>query len=715
MPKYTFNINNRTYNVDSERELTEQDKQSLVSDIQRQQTKQKIKDLPSNLKNTALNLGRKVGHGLTFGQGAHVEGLGNALGNALYNKLHGEETFKDFGKNYVEGRERTKKEYKQFDEEHPFLSIGAEIVGSLPTGTGLTKLTKVGKLAKILNTPTRGVLEGAGYGAAYGASNTEGKGFDTGGAVTGGIIGGTVGGGLGLLGSGIRNLTTKDKKDLSKIGTNIKDLVNSPEKMFLEQKGQNLKLTPQEYLEKAEQAKLKGDILAENDYRQKAKQLLDINKKGKVATVGDVAADENIPYHLLKTVDDWKIKAEQGDARALNLLDEVSNKQFSVLNEQYKNDLVKNLSDVLPTIKNIGEEIYKPFNNATFVADDKAILSAINSIEDKAVRDRATKALNKILNKPKKVVPTQTQPEIVNGWQILPKQTTSKQISSPVTMQELREAKQELYDLAQEILETAPDGHTTVSSSLGGQKAINYYNNLRKLISDQAGSQIEGLRAADKLYSSMLDANMSLASVLGKKLDKGNVLNKFLADLRNKSIPETSNMLNKVENKLNEVANTFKGTAYENQINKFKSLIENINDNSKLFQMSYALQPQDMIQTVGKRINTRKALKMVLDEMNNPQNNFYNFVKYAKAGAINEPAEKAASDFGRTTIERKAAQRRLFSKPKNSLFTNNEKAQINKNLLGFYNKRFRNIVNNLNNAEILPKATIRSIMQQYYK
>ena len=817
MPKYEINVNNQKYQINTDRELTQEDFEKISSDLTSQRNIDNIKDISKNVANIGYNALRKVGHGATFWQGAHIEGLNEASGGALYNILHGKNPFKDLKQDYISGRERTKEEYEKFAEEHPYINFGSEMLGAVGTGGFLSGIGKTALKSAI----PRAMAEGSLYGLGYGASNTKGKGFDPMGAV--------VGTGLGAgIGAGLSGLGIAGQKFLSKNGGKIKDILKSYKKFFsknpllenAENKGYTsfdnggikdyaqLKRT----IEKAEEAEAKGDILASKLYRDKADKIAEnqqfywkkrkdseeqkiiedyvrhlydkksrwknepelindlidkgfniettfgrpnylqaekdgfsyglyyknkdgnlfipkvvredktneiaqlveknrINQPSKVATVGEVAADENIPYHILKTVDDWKVKASNGDKRATELLNETTNKQLPYLNNQYKNILVKDLSEVLPTIKNIGNELYKPFEKATFTVEKEPILNTIKNFRNKEVSARAEEALNKILNKTEKVVSQPTEPEIVNGWQILPKNAGNKVEVEPATMQELREARQKLYDLAEEIL-SVEDGRTTVNSSLGGREAMNFYNNLRKQLSEQAGKQIQGLRSADKIYSSMLEANSDLVSILGKKLDKGSSLNKILGDLRNKNMPETSNMFNNIEENLNQVSAQFKGTPYENQINKFKSLIENINDNSKLFQISYALQPQEMIQTVGKRINAKRVLKTALDEINNPQKKFYNFVKYAKAGAINEPANKSAFDFGRTTIERKAAQNRLYSKPKKPLYTEKEVNNIKNAFSDLYNSRFANI---LNRGGLVPKATIRTLLDKYYK
>lgn len=730
MPKYEINVNNKKYLVDTNEELNQSDYDNLVSNIKLEQKQQQIKDLPKNLANVGYNTLRKVGQGATFGQGAHVEGIYDAYGGALYNLLHGENPFKDVKQDYVRAREQAKKDYKKFEEEHPYLSFGAEILGSIPTGGGvaggLSKLSKINQIAKLAKNPiTRAGVEGALYGGAYGLSNTEGKGADLTGAALGTGFGGILGAGLGALGNKAKEFWTKEGKDFKQIGQNILNIAKNPEEILLEKQAQKqvFKYSPEEYLQKAEEARIKGDILSEGLYKEKAKLAKEVQmgiNDTKPATIGELAEDENISSHILKIGANEKQKALAGDKRAQDFVKKATDKQLYAKSGTYKDELGKNLKDVNTKISEIGDEIYKPYNNATFTVDNNRISNIINNFEKNAVNDeelavvqRAKDKLKNILNRPKTIIPAKTEPEIVNGWQILPKQTAPKEIIEPVSVQELRKVKQDLYDLAQETFDIQY-GREKVNNSLGGRKAREFYDKLRQELTEQAGTQIQGLRQADNLYSSMLNANRKLVSAFGKNYANGDVVNKVLSEIRDRKAPVLSNLLEEIETDIGKDFSKLNNPFIKEQSNIFKSLMENISDNTKLLQISYSIKPQGSIPVVGKRLNTRTLFKTGYEEINAPWKKWRNFMLYSSPETINQPARQASSDLFRTTIEKKAAQKALFSKPKNNLYSQAEKQQIRNNLTGFYNRRLKDIIDLINRGGLVPKASIRAIMDKYY-
>ena len=151
--------------------------------------------------------------GATFGQAPHFWGGSQALGGAIYNILNKQNPFKDVAKDYTEGREEFKKEYKDFEDKNKALAFGGDLVGGLATGgLGAKAITKVPRLAAILNSSkllqspvTKAALVGGAFGGGYGASNTVGKGFDLGGSLLGAGTGAALGGGLGKISSIVGN------------------------------------------------------------------------------------------------------------------------------------------------------------------------------------------------------------------------------------------------------------------------------------------------------------------------------------------------------------------------------------------------------------------------------------------------------------------------------------------------------------------------------
>ena len=210
MPIANINWNGQTYRIDFDRKLTDNEvfdymqknfpKQEIKEEVVKETPKEKIdvktfaKEYLKPKAEKVLNVGRSIGQGATFGQGSHLAGLGQAIGGTVYNALHKENPFKDVEKDYTEGREEFKKEYKDFEDKNKALALSGEILGGLGTGLGSGALKGIALAKKpLLNTLAKSSLAGAGLGGAYGLSNTEGKALD----VKGGAVGAGLGAGLG--------------------------------------------------------------------------------------------------------------------------------------------------------------------------------------------------------------------------------------------------------------------------------------------------------------------------------------------------------------------------------------------------------------------------------------------------------------------------------------------------------------------------------------
>lgn len=159
---------------------------------------------PKEIENLVKGYAQDLTQGAAFGQAPHLAGVTNELAN-LPKKVYGIKNWEDagrlyrnLGKDYIRSREQFKQENKAFDEEHPYTSFGANIVGGLLTGGALSSVGKSVLKAAI----PRAMAEGGVYGLGYGASNTEGKAFDPVGSAIGataGAVGGAALGGLGQL------------------------------------------------------------------------------------------------------------------------------------------------------------------------------------------------------------------------------------------------------------------------------------------------------------------------------------------------------------------------------------------------------------------------------------------------------------------------------------------------------------------------------------
>ena len=226
MPTANINWNGQLYRINFDRKLTDDEVfDYMQKNYPKQEEKKKVvEEKPQEEKvdvetyareylkpkaEKALNVGRSIGQGATFGQGSHIAGLGQALGGSIYNLLHKENPFKDVAKDYTEGREEFKKEYKDFEDKNKALALTGEMLGGLGTGLGSGAIKGIALARKPL---LSAIGSGAGIGALYGASNTEGKALD----LKNAGIGAGLGAGLGVAGLGGVKL---GQKAVGKLGT----------------------------------------------------------------------------------------------------------------------------------------------------------------------------------------------------------------------------------------------------------------------------------------------------------------------------------------------------------------------------------------------------------------------------------------------------------------------------------------------------------------
>ena len=264
MPIANINWNGQLYRIDFDRKLTDnevfdymqknypkqEEKKEVVEETPQEEkidVKTYAKEYLKPKAEKVLNVGKSIGQGATFGQGSHIAGLGQALGGSVYNLLHKENPFKDVAKDYTEGREEFKKEYKDFEDKNKGLALAGELVGGLGTGLGSGALKGIALAKKPL---LSAIGSGAGIGALYGASNTEGKGFD----LKQAGIGAGLGAGLGVAGLGG---VKAGQKVIGKLGTlgklygkgvdNTAKAIN-PVKELVDEEGKALKGTVSNYI-----------------------------------------------------------------------------------------------------------------------------------------------------------------------------------------------------------------------------------------------------------------------------------------------------------------------------------------------------------------------------------------------------------------------------------------------------------------------------------
>lgn len=191
MPEYKITgPDGQTYKITAPEGATEQD---IIAYAQSNFAKQGTKKPEQSY---VEGLGRNALQGLTFGYGDELLARIKSIGPSTYEE------------NLKEERELT----KEFAKENPWTSVGANIVGGLPTmlipGVGSRKakqgVKSIGDYAK------EGAKTGAVYGSLYGSgvaeTNPEDDMLDAlvqrtiggaKGAATGGVFGGALGGGIG--------------------------------------------------------------------------------------------------------------------------------------------------------------------------------------------------------------------------------------------------------------------------------------------------------------------------------------------------------------------------------------------------------------------------------------------------------------------------------------------------------------------------------------
>ena len=405
MPIANINWNGQTYRIDFDRKLTDNEVfDYMQKNFPKQETKQEIvEETPKEkldvktfakeyLKPKAekiLNVGRSIGQGATFGQGSHLAGLGQAIGGTVYNALNKQNPFKDVAKDYTEGREEFKKEYKDFEDKNKALAIGGEIVGGLGTGLGSGALKGIMASKPLL----KGALAGAGYGGAYGLSNTEGKGVD----VKGGLVGAGLGGALGgVIPVGAKAIKPAINKISSGVGTlgrlynkgfDTSAKVLNPVKEVIDEEGKKLTGTVSSYARpagtqnrtarlfaenpKIREEALKGDVgLRFEEYGNNA-----VKSMSKIKEVAKQA--ENNAYKQAGITDDYLI-----DLSKSNIVKDLEN-----ITKNY-NDEIALFANSTKANTNLGNDLLTDLRIATAVNGNKLTFGNLKRITKKLYNDK---------------------------------------------------------------------------------------------------------------------------------------------------------------------------------------------------------------------------------------------------------------------------------------------------------------------------------------
>ena len=405
MPIANINWNGQTYRIDFDRKLTDNEVfDYMQKNFPKQETKQEIvEETPKEkldvktfakeyLKPKAekvLNVGRSIGQGATFGQGSHLAGLGQAIGGTIYNALNKQNPFKDVAKDYTEGREEFKKEYKDFEDKNKALALGGEIIGGLGTGLGSGALKGIMASKPLL----KGALAGAGYGGAYGLSNTEGKGVDVKGGLVGAGLGGALGGVIPVGAKAIKPAINKISSGVGTLGklygkgfdTTTKAL--NPVKEVIDEEGKKLTGTVSSYARpagtqnrtarlfaenpKIREEALKGDVgLRFEEYGNNA-----VKSMSKIKEVAKQA--ENNAYKQAGITDDYLI-----DLSKSNIVKDLEN-----ITKNY-NDEIALFANSTKANTNLGNDLLTDLKIATAVNGNKLTFGNLKRITKKLYNDK---------------------------------------------------------------------------------------------------------------------------------------------------------------------------------------------------------------------------------------------------------------------------------------------------------------------------------------
>lgn len=514
--------------------------------------------------------------GATFGQAPHIWGGGQALGGAIYNVLNKQNPFKDIAKDYTEGREEFKKEYKDFEDKNRALAFGGDLVGGLATGgLGAKAITKVPRLAAILNSSkllqspiTRAALVGGAFGGGYGASNTLGKGFDFGSSVIGAGTGAALGGGLGKLSS--------------VVGNKAKQLLGGKERVLLENKPvQELGNQEQRVIENIKnmpQAEIQETKLLEN-MKDIPKNVIDVTEQK--------IENSNLPQKVERNVTPLSIKERainslktgyQQDATDFIVPNGMENKNFRAFLEnpkiQYEaskgslgrrwetlqNDAANEFRKMNKEISSFVENAYKDIPN------DTVIPLKFNE-KNQSVLDLAQEEINKLANK--RV--TRNQASALKKAQELldmAKVTVTEQDGNyGMNFGNIKDMTQQLHDYGEFF------------KKKDNRDAANMFKNIRKMFAEYRDTNPTAAKATER-YRDFKEINKTLGEIgvdVEKVADNNNLETRIMTNSRGRAGEKMNRALDKVLKVLEKYP----------ELTQFK----NLKDKVQLAQVSYDARP----------------------------------------------------------------------------------------------------------------------------
>lgn len=513
--------------------------------------------------------------GATFGQAPHIWGGGQALGGAIYNALNKQNPFKDVAKDYTEGREEFKKEYKDFEDKNRALAFGADLAGGLATGgLGAKAITKVPRLAAILNSSkllqspvTRAALVGSAFGGGYGASNTLGKGFDFGGSLLGAGTGAVLGGGLG--------------KFSSIVGNKARQLLGGKEKILLEnQPIKQLENQEQRIIENIKdipQAEIKETKLLEN-IKDIPKNVIDVteqkiessNLPQKVENLTPLSAKEKV-INSLKT-------GYQQDATDFIVPNGMENKNFRAFLEnpkiQYeasKGSLGRRWetlqNEAADEFRKMNKEISSFVDNAYKDIPNDTVIPLQFNEKNQSVIDLAREEINKLANK--RVTRNQSSAlkkanELLNMAEAT---ITEKDGNYGMNFGNIKDMTQQLHDYGEFF------------AKKDNRDASNMFKNIRKMFAEYRDTNPTAKKATER-YRDFKEINKTLGEI-GVDVEKTSNNNNLETRIMTNSRGRAGQKMNRALDKVLKVLEKYP------ELTQFKNLKEKV----QLAQVSYDARP----------------------------------------------------------------------------------------------------------------------------
>ena len=512
--------------------------------------------------------------GATFGQAPHIWGGSQALGGAIYNILNKQNPFKDVAKDYTEGREEFKKEYKDFENKNKALAFGGDLVGGLATGgLGAKAITKVPRLAAILNSSkllqspiTKAALVGGAFGGGYGASNTVGKGFDLGGSLLGAGTGAALGGGLG--------------KISSIVGNKAKQLLGGKERVLLENRPvQELGNQEQRIIENIKnmpQAEIQETKLLEN-IKDIPKNVIDVTEQKIESSSLPQTVEQNLtPLSIKERALNSLKTGYQQDATDFIVPNGMENKNFRAFlqNPKIQYEASKgSLGRRWETLQNEAANEFRKMNKEISSFVDNAYKDIPDDVvigfkpNEKTPLDLAQEEINKLAQKKITINQASALKKAQELLNVIKATATEQNGNFGLSFGNIKDATQQFYALSEKF------------DKQSNKHAKNMFKNIYDIFAEYRDTNPLA-KAASERYKDFKSINKTLGEIgmdVEKVADNNNAETRIMTNSRGRAGEKMNRALDKVLKVLEKYP----------ELTQFK----NLKDKVQLAQVSYDARP----------------------------------------------------------------------------------------------------------------------------